>query len=97
MRANIEITDAQSQRLRNFAFVYPEMLSKIERAIQYRARVLEIYDKLAGTVASHKEIKPEEMHTTPAMSAPLTREEIASMAHLLSPEQYAMEMEKAAR
>jgi hypothetical protein len=48
MRELIRISDKDLQQLQNVAIAFPELRSKIERAIRFRGQVLGMFDTLAG-------------------------------------------------
>jgi hypothetical protein len=89
MRETIAVTHVQRAVLQKFAIANPEFASNVEKAIRYREVVLEIFDSLASS--------EEEKPVAHILARPLTAEEIASVAHLLSPRQLATEMQKATR
>jgi len=88
MRTTIAISSKQLRELQKFSNLHPELHANINRAIEFRQKVLAAFNVLA---------EESETAITPCEEKPFTREEIAGLAHLLSPEQFAIEMEKATR
>jgi len=58
MRELIKISNAELQQLQKFSVAFPELRSRIERAIQFRAQVLEHFDRLVSG-SDEEENKPE--------------------------------------
>lgn len=76
MRKSIAITDKQLAELQKFANACPELQSQVARAVLFRQKVLEIFDRLAGT---NSEAEPEKGINPPASEEkPFTREELYS-------------------